>query len=494
MCMRCSFAVLLCVGLNSSVYAASAALTIYNQDFAVIRDLVPLSLNSGLNHIEYSGMTANAEADSVILRDPAGKVVWQIVEQNYRKDAASVDRMLELYEGKTIRFQMQDGKIVTGRIIRAQTRPALTRPTPYNVPDAAAGLQAMIELEGQIRFGLPGTPLFPTTADQVLLKPTMEWTIRSDRPAALDAELAYITGGLTWKADYNVVSAESEDRIELIGWVTMENHSGKSFPEAQVALMAGDVSKNPNQAANARVMVSAGAIAGIPNQPVITEKPFDDYHLYRLANKTTLLDGETKQVEFVRANGIATKRIYLYDGADLSRYTNPGMYMNYDQIRNNSDYGTDMNRKVWVMREFANSAANRLGIPLPKGRLRFYRQDTGGQLEFTGENGIDHTPKDETIRVFTGAAFDVVGSRKRTEYHNDFQRREADESFEISVRNRKAAPVDVTVREHLYRGSNWNILSETDSHVQRDSNTLEFPIVIAANSEKIIRYSVHYTW
>jgi hypothetical protein len=363
--MRYSLATLLFFGMSCYLYAASPALTIYNQDFAVIRDLVPLSLKSGLNHVEYSGMTANAEPDSVILRDPIGKVTWQIIEQNYRKDAASVDRMLELYEGKTIQFQLQDGKTVSGRILRAQTRPA----------------------------------------------------------------------------------------------------------------------------------TSSGTMAGIANQPVVTEKPFDDYHLYQLANRTTLLDSETKQVEFVRANSITTKRIYLYDGADLSRYTNMySGYVGYEQIRNNSEYGTEMNPKVWVMREFVNSAANHLGIPLPKGRLRFYRQDTGGQLEFTGENEIDHTPKDETVRVFTGAAFDVAGSRKRTQYHNDFQRREADESFEVSVRNRKASPVAVTVREHLYRGANWNILSETDSHAQRDSNMIEFPIDVAANSEKIVRYSVHYTW
>ena len=490
--MRSLCAVLLNASVACCAYAASPALTIYNQEFAVVRDVVPLDLKSGLNHVEYSGMTANAEPDSVILRDPAGKVVWQIVEQNYRKDAASVDRMLELYEGKRIQFQMQDGRIVSGRIIRAQTRYGPVQPVVYNAPPANERLQAMIEVDGQIRFGLPGIPLFPTGADQVLLKPTMGWTIRTDREAKLDAELGYVTGGLTWKADYNVVAAEADDRVDIIGWITMENHSGKSFPDAQIALMAGDVNKKTNQPPAARLAVGGSLNGGLLGQPAVTEKPFDEYHLYQLANKTTLLDSETKQVEFVRANGITTKRIYIYDGADLSRYSN--MYGGYDQIRNNSEYGTEMNRKIWVMREFVNIAANHLGMPLPKGRLRFYRQDTGGQLEFTGENEIDHTPKDETIRVFTGAAFDVVGSRKRTQYHFDFGRREADESFEISVRNRRAAAVDVTVREHLYRAATWSILSESDSHVQQDSNTIEFPINVGANSEKLIRYSVHYTW
>lgn len=488
--MRCSLTTLLLLGVGCCVYAGTPALTIYNQDFAVVRDVIPLNLKPGLNHIEYSGMTADAEADSVILRDPAGKVVWQIIEQNYRMDAASMERMLSLYEGKTIQFDMGGGQLVPARIIRAQARTGVFQPNvyPYNGQTAT---EPMIEIGGQIRFGLPGIPLFPTGADQVLLKPTMDWTISSDNQAAVDAELGYVTGGLTWKANYNVVSAETDDHVDIIGWITMENHSGKSFPEAQIALMAGDVNKKPAVTGQFVTVTSADTMIGGPNKPLVTEKPFDDYHLYQLGRKTTLLDSETKQVEFVRANGIGTKRLYVYDGADLSRYIN--MYVNFDQIRNVSDYGTAMNPKVWVMREFANSVANHLGMPLPKGRLRFYRQEPGGQLEFTGENEIDHTPKDETLRVFTGSAFDVVGSRKRTQYHI-IQQQEAEESFEISVRNRRPTPAAVMVREHLYRSANWNISSESDAHVQRDSNTIEFPIDVAANSEKIVRYTVHYTW
>ena len=308
--MRSPFPIL-CLATTGALHAASPALTIYNQDFAVVRDLVPLDLKSGLNRVAYSGMTANAEPDSVILRDPAGKIVWQIIEQNYRKDAASLDRMLELYEGKIIQFQMQDGKIVSGRIIRAQARSLPLQPAYYNSALPADRLQAMVEFENQIRFGLPGTPLFPAGSDQVLLKPTMDWTIRSDRPVALDAELGYVTGGFTWKADYNVVAPETDDRADLVGWVTIENRSGKSFRDARIALMAGDVNKKAAQDPNARFKAANGTLGGLANPPVVTEKPFDDYHLYRLAGTTTLLDSETKQVEFLRANGLATQRIYV---------------------------------------------------------------------------------------------------------------------------------------------------------------------------------------
>jgi hypothetical protein len=157
-------------------------LTIYNQDFAVVRDVIPLTLQAGVNHVKYSGMTANAEPDSVILRDPPGKVVWQILEQNYRADAASVDRMLTLYEGKTIQFDLGN-RIVAGRIVRAQPPRVFGQPNFYYQP-AYDPNQVMVEIEGQIRFGLPGTPLFPAGADQVLLKPSMNWTIRSDRKSS----------------------------------------------------------------------------------------------------------------------------------------------------------------------------------------------------------------------------------------------------------------------------------------------------------------------
>jgi hypothetical protein len=167
---------------------------------------------------------------------------------------------------------------------------------------------------------------------------------------------------------------------------------------------------------------------------------------------------------------------------------------NYDTIRGNPEYGTLSNPKVWVMREFVNNEANHLGMPLPQGNVRFYRRDTTGQLEFTGENQIRHTPKDETIQVYTGAAFDVVGERRRTDYQINHANRTADEAFEIKLRNHKREAVAIRVVEHLYRGYNWNISIETDSHAKKDSQTVEYQIMVRPDEEKILKYSVHYTW
>ena len=183
----------------------------------------------------------------------------------------------------------------------------------------------------------------------------------------------------------------------------------------------------------------------------VSEKTFEEYHLYELHRPTTLHDQESKQVEFVRAAGIKSERVYVYDGVKVDQNQYRGW--NTESIRQNAEYGTHSNPDVWVMREFNNSEANHLGMPLPAGRLRFYRQDTDGHLEFTGENEIKHTPRDEMIRVFTGDAFDIKGERRRTDFRNDMARRMMDESFEIKLRNHKKEPVVVRVVEHLYRGA-----------------------------------------
>ena len=226
--------------------------------------------------------------------------------------------------------------------------------------------------------------------------------------------------------------------------------------------------------------------------PPVSERSFDEYHLYTLMRAVTLRDHETKQVEFVRASGVESQRLYVYDGAQIQwgRYNG----WSFENIRNDPSYGTQSNPKIWVMQEFKNSAANHMGIALPRGRMRFYRRDEDGRLQFTGENYIDHTPKDETIRLYTGNSFDLVGERKRIDYHIDNNRHTFDESFEVKVRNHKKERVEVRVVEHLYRCENWEIVSKTHGYRKLDSNQVEFPVSIASDGEATVRYTVHYTW
>jgi hypothetical protein len=468
--------------LAPAAWSAEPALTIYNQNFAVIRDFVPLDLKSGVNEVRFAGATAQLEPDSVILRDPAGKRALQILEQNYRNDPVSQGLLLSLNEGKTIPFvreRMKDNTLiretVMGKIVRSGYVPS------------GGGEQPIIEVDGQLQFSLPGQPLFPSLGDDTILKPTLNWLLRADKPGKLDAEVSYVTAGFTWSADYNLVAPAKGDTVDLIGWITMNNQSGKTFENAKIKLMAGDVNKlQPQRNRNEIRMYAAKAMAA-EMDATVTEKSFDEFHLYTLARQTTLRDRETKQVEFVRAETVKAPSIYVYDGAEAG-------YRFYGGRNNDPGYGTQSNKKVWVMREFVNAETNRLGVALPKGKLRFYRRGDDGQLEFTGENEIDHTPRNETIRVRTGNSFDLVGERKPTDFKTDRSDKWMTETFEIKLRNRKKEAVEIRVVEHLYRWNNWKITTNSTDYKKTDAQTIEFRVPVQPDEEKVITYTVHYSW
>jgi len=225
--------------------------------------------------------------------------------------------------------------------------------------------------------------------------------------------------------------------------------------------------------------------------PQVTEKAFDEYHLYSLERPTTLHDRETKQVEFLRSERVQSNTIYVYDGWKQDpNYNNWPM----ENIRAQEAFGTAFNSKVWVMRELKNSKDNGLGIPLPQGKVRFYRRDDDGQLEFIGENEIDHTPKDELSRIYTGNAFDLTGERHRMDFKLNSTARWVDESFEIKLRNHKAAAAQVRVVEHLYRWSSWDISKSSEPFKKIDSQTVAFTVEIPPDGEKVLTYQVHYSW
>ena len=285
-----------------SLPAAEPSLTIYNQNFAVVRDTVPLDLKAGVTEARFSGMTAQAETDSVILRDPAGKVKFQILEQAYRNDPVSSGLMLQLNEGKTIDFYIREpnkpDRTVQGKIVRSG----------YN-PGGRPASQPIIEVDGKLQFSLPGEPVFPALGDDTILNPTLTWTINAAEAAKFDAELAYVTGGLSWKSDYNIVAADKGDTIDIVGWVTFNNQSGTVVPAGQ------------GQADGRRCEQGAAAAgAGWPDggkmamaadmAAAVSEKSFDEFHLYTIARPVTLRDQETKQVEFVRGTGVKAPKIY----------------------------------------------------------------------------------------------------------------------------------------------------------------------------------------
>jgi hypothetical protein len=481
----------------------AAALTIYNQSFAVVRQTLPLELKSGANQFEITDITAHLEPDSVILRDLKSGRDLRILEQNYRSDVASQGRLLALYEGKTIEFLVPDKdgnrRLVPGKIIRSGYTPHYQAYSAYDQQYyqaqqayvAAGNGEPIIEIDGKLQFGLPGQPIFPALSSDTILKPTLSWLLQSDHPGNTNAEFSYVTGGMSWHADYNVVAPVSGNLLDIVGWVTLDNQTGKTFSNAHIKLMAGDVNKlQPGMGVTDGLSVN-GALRMEAPAPAVTERSFDEYHLYTLERPSTLYDRETKQVEFVRASGVPSQRLYVYDGLKLDQN-----YRGYqmEQIRDMENFGVQFNPKIWSMVEFKNSKENHLGMPLPKGRVRFYRRDTDGQLEFTGENLIDHTPSDETIRLYTGNVFDAVGERKRTGFNIDRRARTLDESFEIKLRNHKKEPMEIRVVEHLYRWTNWDIQKPSDPFNKLDSKTVEFRVKVPPDGEKVVTYTAHYSW
>lgn len=467
--------------LLPSALFASPGLTIYNQNFALVRDSIPLDLKKGIHEVKFDGATLHLEPDSVILRDPDGSPL-QILEQNYRNDPVTQQLLLSLFEGKEIDFQVHEPNkpdhVVKGTVIRS------------GYLSQGGSEQPIIQVDGKIQFSLPGEPIFPSLGDDTILKPQLDWKINVPDDFKADAELSYITGGMSWQASYNIVAPETGDTLDLVGWITMNNQSGRDFVDAKIKLMAGDVNKIHPEEMHA-VFAAGMAMKAVRrlDAPAVTEKAFDEYHLYTLERPATLKDRETKQVEFVKAGGIKSEVIYVYDGLDLARW---GGYRPGDRNMN-EEFGAESRTKIVVMREFKNTKENGLGLPLPKGRIRLYRAN-GSQLEFTGENEIDHTPTDETIKIVTGNAFDIVGERKRTNFKVDNANNWAEETFEITLRNHKKEPVVIRVVEHLYRWVNWTISENSDPFVKTNSQEMEFRIQLKPDEEKKVTYKVHYSW
>jgi hypothetical protein len=455
---------LLLLAAASVSFAADPALTIYNGGYAVVRETLPIDLKSGLNQVSFAGATAQVEADSVILRDIAGKSEFQILEQSYRNDPVSQAMLMSLFEGKTLEFVRREANkpdsVIIGKVVRSGYVPSGNYVEP------------IIEVDGKLQFLLPGSPIFPSLGTDNILKPTLNWKLNSASSGKINAEVAYLSRGFTWEASYNLVATDQSDLLDVVGWVTMNNQSGMTFADAKLKLMAGDVHRVVEAGIQPFGGVSAMAANIVMADKVVTEKSFDEFHLYTLGNPVTLRDKETKQVEFVRATGVKAARVYVYDGADRD-----------------GDAG-----KVQVYREFKNSEANKLGLALPKGKVRFYSQDGDRQLEFVGENQIDHTPKNELIRVLTGNSFDLVGEHRITNENEDGANRVATQIVEVKVRNRKKEPVEIRVREHANRGGNWTLTAQSQPHEKKDATTFEFRAPLQPDEEKVITYTIRYTW
>ncbi len=455
----------------------SIEVTVYNQDLGLIKETRSFNLKKGLNILRVSDVAAHLDATSVhfkSLTDPEGT---SVLEQNFQYDLISQDKLLEKYLGKEIELERFKG---TGGEKREIIKGTLLSTIGGRV----------IKVGDQIYLNPPGNPILPELPEGLVTKPALLWELNAKKAGTHDCEVSYLTSGMSWSADYVLLSSPKDDKMDLNAWVTLNNKSGAIYKEAKLKLVAGDVNRaSPQPEFRRRLMKANMAIDAMNEAPQFAEKSFFEYHLYTLQRPTTLMNNETKQIEMASAADVPLKKKFNYDGAQNIQWSYFDEYQ-----RTDANYGTQSDKKVWVMLEFRNSKENNLGIPLPKGRVRVYKKDTDGSVEFIGEDAIDHTPKDETVRIKMGNAFDIVGERKRTNYSSDLNKRTFTESFEIKIRNHKEEAVTVNVVEHLYRWTNWKITENSQKFYKKDAQTIEYELAVPKDGETTVAYTVKYSW
>lgn len=445
----------------------------YNQipGYAVIRQDRTLKIDQGLSELRFTDVSALLDPTTVrftSLTDPDGTAV---LEQDYRFDLLSMDRMLERYIDQEIIYGGQSMTLMS----------------------TAGGGMLLQGDDGRVQYqqGFGGV-VFPSLDESLVTKPTLMWKVDAATGGEHDTRISYQTTGITWWADYNLVWAEGDDAnhgtIDIGAWVSILNQSGGTYENAKLKLIAGDVQRaqpQNNRLNDGRRYAMESARSS--DAAGFEEKAFFEYHLYTLGRPTTIPDRSTKQVElFEPVAGVPAEKVMLYDGTAQSMWAGGNAMM--DQ-----NWGVASNSKVEVYVRFDNSEDDGLGIPLPSGRMRVNQLDEAdGAYEFIGEHVIDHTAREEEIMIKLGNAFDVVGERRQVNFErgNNW----IVETIEVKLRNRKDTPVEVTVQERLYRWTNADIQKISDKHTMIDARTMHVPVIIAPDEEKVVTYTVRYSW
>ena len=446
--------------------------------YALVRDTRRMNLTQGIADLRFSNVATRIDPTTVAfesLSDPAGT---RVMEQNYQYDLVDKAKLIDRYIGQTITVdQLRGDKIDTikGKLL-----------------SASGGLILQRDSGEVVTLNNYNNIQFPALPGGLITRPTLVWKVDSKRGGAQDARVSYQTQGVTWWSDYNITMRENGTNCEmdLAAWVTLVNQSGGSYPDAQLKLVAGVVHRAPAAQARDRMpQMSMAAVRQVKAETGFTESGLSEYHLYTLGRHTDLPDNSTKQLElFPAAHDIACRKQLVFTGGPV-----PWSYWSSPII--DQGYAATSKGSVGSYLEFDNKKANHLGIPLPAGRVRVNQANqSDGALEFIGEDVIGHTPRNETLRIQLGEAFDVVGERKQTSFHVDSAAKTLDETFEISVRNRKKDAATVVVREYLYRWNNWQITEKNHAFEKRDAQTIDFPLDIAADGEAKLTYTVRYSW
>ena len=446
--------------------------------YALVRHERPFTLQSGRNTVRFTDVAALIDPTTVSFESLTDTAGTRVVEQNFQFDLVNSAKLLQKYVDRTIQVDQVRGNGVesySGTLLSTSGGLTLRRPD--------GTIQMLPHNAGVTLPDLPGG---------LITRPTLVWDIAAERAGAHSTRVSYQTSGIAWWADYNVTYSEGANtnacRLDIGAWVSILNQSGASYPDAKLKLVAGDVHRAPKPAPAPRMMDMARAAAMEAKPAGFEEKAFFEYHLYTLQRPTSLPDNSTKQIElFPTARGVPCEKTLVYQGG-------PGYFQSGAPLTDRG-YGIEGSKKVDTFLTFRNAQENNMGMPLPAGRMRVAKLDAADKsLEFIGEDAIDHTPRNEKVRIKLGSAFDVVGERRQASFSVDTTRRTMTEEIEVKVRNRKKEAVAVLVRESLYRWVNASVAQKTHDYEKLDSRTIQFPVKIAAGSEAVVRYTVQYSW
>jgi hypothetical protein len=436
------------------------AVTIYNSNLGLVRDRRKVTLPTGELRLQFADVAQQIRPETVALEsvDTPGSV--RIVEQNYEFDLISPQKLMEKYVGKKVKLMNFSNEITTG-----------TNPTEAELLSVNEG--PVYKVGDQIYLGYPGQVVLPQIPENLIAKPSLVWVLQNDKPEQT-IEATYLTQGLRWSADYVAVYSEDDGRMSLKGWVTLVNESGAQYTNAKLKLVAGEVNivPPPQPMYAGRRMEMAKGAAMAPPMPQMQEEAFGEYHLYTLDRPTTIKQNQSKQVSLLTASNIGVEKTYEFRG-DVNFYSQP--------------IPPQKDQKVAVQLKFKNEEATALGMPLPAGTVRVYEEDSQGLLQFSGEDRIKHTPKDEEVKVKLGNAFDVVGERTQT----DFQAIASnvhEAAFEIKIRNHKDKDISVDIVEPMT--SDWTILQNSQPFKKKDAQTAVFTVPVPKDGETVVTYRV----
>jgi len=438
------------------------AVTIYNENLALIKDQRKLPLKRGASALAFRDVSAKMRAETALLRSLSSPGSLSVVEQNFNFDLLTPQKLLEKYVGRNV------------NIIR--TNPATGAETTESATVLSANNGVVLKVGDRIETGLPGRIIYPDVPANLRDRPTLVMALDNNGAQQQDVELSYLTGGLSWKADYVVELNAADDKLDISGWVTLGNTSGTTYRNAKLQLVAGDVNQVTQRIEVTGSAIRMDAPKAMMAKKAMAEESLFEYHLYTLDRPTTIAENQTKQVALLTASGVPARKELLLAGSDYYYQSSYG------------DLGQKM--KIGVFVEFDNKEASQMGMPLPKGVVRVYKKDGAGNAQFIGEDNVDHTPKNEKVRLKLGEAFDVTADKKQTDfkklagtgkYNYVFE-----SAYELVLKNAKKEAVVVTVQEPM--PGDWQVLNSSHPYTKGASNTAVWKISVPAEGNTKLTY------